>query len=206
MFIDNCFEKHTRTSINTPSTCLLFALFTLILLNGESLSHAGLITCGSAQREAGLDSAESCITGSGNATAATIDSEYPRPEDWTIVGDVSGANGTNDLLTVEVTSGSWGDGDASGTWEIDSSFWTTYGEAVISMHVGNGGGDPDHWSWLITHGETSGTWYYDKISGGGGGLSNLHLYGVGDPIPEPATMGLAFLALGVTFRIQRSLL
>ena len=44
------------------------------------------------------------------------------------------------------------------------------------MHVGNGQGDPDWWFFDITQGETAGTFSYDRLSGGGGGLSNLFLW------------------------------
>lgn len=173
-------------------------VLSIVLLGFANSSYAALITCGSAEREAGLDSAVSCVTGTGNSTAATTDSEYPRaPYTWTTRGDIAGADGTDDLLTVSLTAGSWGSFPAAGTWAIDSSFWTIYAEAAISLHVGNGDGDPDHWTWLITPGETSGTWSYEKLSGGGGGLSNLHLYGV---VPEPSSaillvIGLSGLAL-----------
>jgi hypothetical protein len=52
--------------------------------------------------------------------------------------------GTDGFLTVKLTSGSWGQSPAAGTWAISPDFWAKYGEAVISIHVGNGGGDPNH--------------------------------------------------------------
>ena len=85
---------------------------------------------------------------------------------WTQKGELTAA-GSNDLLTITLTSGGFGSGDASGTWAISSSFWNTYGQAVISTHVGQGQGDPDAWMFLITPGELSGTWSYDIRTGGG---------------------------------------
>jgi hypothetical protein len=110
--------------------------------------------------------------------------------------------GTNDLLTV--TADSWGV-DVEGQWFIDDSFWSTYSRAVITMHVGQGGGNPDAFAWLITPGETSGSFSYERISGTGGGLSNMFLFGSGDPlrVPEPGTLallGLGLLGLGVVRR------
>ena len=52
------------------------------------------------------------------------------------------------------------------------------------MHVGKGGGNPDAFAWLITPGETSGTFSYERIAGTGGGLSNLFLWGSGDAAPS----------------------
>ena len=48
-----------------------------------------------------------------------------------------------------------------------------FDSAVISMHIGEGAGDPDHWAWLIADNDLSGTWSIDYISGGtgkGGGM------------------------------------
>ena len=48
--------------------------------------------------------------------------------------------GINDLFTVMVTNGTFGAGNVGGTWAINPLFWTTWGKAVISAHVGEGGG------------------------------------------------------------------
>ncbi|WP_323816085.1 hypothetical protein [Cellvibrio sp. NN19] len=117
---------------------------------------------------------------------------------WVKEGELTG-NGTNDLFSVSLTSGSWGNSDVAGTWSIDSSFWTLHGLAVITMHVGEGNGDPDYFAWAIEKGATSGTFSYTDLDGRGGGLSNLFLFGGGVPttttnIPLPESgMGMLML-------------
>jgi hypothetical protein len=100
---------------------------------------------------------------------------------WELEGKIAGANGTNESLTVALLTGAWGGQSASGTWGIAPGFWTTYGNAVITLHAGNGGGEPDHFSFLVEPGESSGTWTYQVNSGTGGGFSNLRLFGNGEP-------------------------
>ncbi|MBL9189745.1 MAG: VPDSG-CTERM sorting domain-containing protein [Opitutaceae bacterium] len=121
---------------------------------------------------------------------------------WTSAGERTSA-GTDNFFTVNLLAGSFGSGDASGTWSIAPSFWSTYGSAVISVHVGQGQGDPDYWMFGIPANTLSGTWAYDIFSGGGGGLSNIKLWGSGTPRP-PVTQGvpdggftLALLGLGL---------
>lgn len=154
------------------------------------LASAGEITCGIAgERTATLDSAEVCHIGLKNPKDSTIKSYFGG--DWTNLGGVTSKTGpTVSYLTFTLLSGSWGDAEdpASGTWAIAPEFWTEYGSAVLSIHVGNGGGDPDHFAWSITQGQTSGDWSYTLWSGTGGGLSNMHLWGSGEPaptLPEP---------------------
>ena len=89
-------------------------------------------TCGTSQRTATLDSADSCTSVgpvTGTPQAADVLAQYPG-DAWTNRGSLSGSNGTNDLFTV--TASGWGN-NVTGTWAIDSSFWTNYGEAVIVM-------------------------------------------------------------------------
>lgn len=127
---------------------------------------------------------------------------------WFKEGELT-APGTNDWLTVTLAPGSsWGNGPLTGTWEINPLFWATYGSAVITMHVGNGAGDPDWFLWEVTSQATSGTFSYERKSGGGGGLSNLFLWGSGTPtrtnVPDAgATLGLLALSLSVAGMARR---
>jgi hypothetical protein len=173
------------------------------------------ITGTAGQREAWLSSA---VWGgafsqvSGTATATQINTLFPEPTPWLKQGDVnaSTAGGINQYLTVTLDSGmTWGTGPTSGSWAIDPTFFSVFGSAAISMHAGNGGGDPDVFAWLITPGTTSGHWRYVRSAGGGGGLSNLTLWGNGTPnnVPEAGStvilLVLGFLALGFLHRKQR---
>ena len=104
---------------------------------------------------------------------------------WTNEGVLAMSDGTNDLLTVDVTNGSWGP-DADGVFYIDPSFWTLYGRGALSFHVGEGAGDPDYWVFELVPGFTGtlqipGTFDLDRLTGSGGGLSNINLWGTGTP-------------------------
>lgn len=170
--------------------------------------NAGAVTCSpSNERVATLDDAVLCATRNGpNAninTPADVDSLI---DDlgfaWVKEGELT-APGTNDLF--RISADSWGT-DVSGNWYIDASFWTMYSRAVISMHVGEGGGNPDAFAWLITPGETSGTFSYERVNGKGGGLSNLFLWGSGTPttsVSEPNVALLLLLGLISMFIVRR---
>lgn len=159
-------------------------------------ANASTITCGNQYRTASLTSAEACFTGSGNTKLSHIEDYFDG--EWDPLGGVSSST-TNGYLTVNLLTGSWGSGGPiTGTWAIDQSFWSVYGTASLSIHVGNGRYDPDHFAWLITDGQTSGTWSYTKLSGNGGGLSNMHLWGSGEPkvdVAEPSLLMLIVVGL-----------
>jgi len=169
-----------------------------------AVANASTITCGNQYREATLASAESCFIGSGNTQEDDIEGYFGG--DWDHLGGVASST-TNGYLTVNLLSGTWGSGGPiSGTWAIDQSFWTVYGSASLSIHVGNGSYDPDHFAWLITEGQTFGTWSYAKLRGNGGGLSNMHLWGSGEPdfeVSEPSLLLLMMLGLISVFVARR---
>lgn len=180
----------------------LLSLLTLVAAGTPSLTHAVAITLPGVsgyQRTATLDSATSGTFGTGPGNIFAVEGATGL--------DLTASDG---LFTVNILSGAWGSTAASGTWTIGSSFWSTYADAVISMHVGNGGGDPDFFAWVIERGQTSGTWSYTKLTGHGGGLSNLHLYGSGvaSRVPDSAStlalLGVGLGALGIFARRRKA--
>ena len=177
-----------------------YLAFALVSCMWSTVASSGEITClPNDQRVFTLSDAIECKTlNSVNLhSSEQIDALYDDLGDpWAKEGEVTGA-GSNDLFTV--TADSWGV-NVEGEWFIAAPFWETYGRAVITAHVGQGGGNPDAFAWLITPGETSGSFDYERISGTGGGLSNMFLFGsrerlVITAVPEPAT--LALLSLGL---------
>jgi hypothetical protein len=162
----------------------------------SSLAIAGEITClPDDQRVATLSDAIECKTLNdvNLHSPAQIDALFDDlGSSWVKEGELTAA-GSNDLFTV--TADSWGT-NVNGQWFIAGSFWQTYGRAVITMHVGHGGGNPDAFAWLITPGQLNGDFSYEKIAGGGGGLSNLFLFGSGDPVSvDPHSVSESNIAL-----------
>lgn len=177
----------------------------LLLLASFNISANPIIgdTCGVPDREATLSSAAQCAYGSGNPDATDIVSYWG--DTWTNEGELT-SDDTNKYLTASSDVG-WGAIPNNGDWSIAADFWTIYDSAVITMHIGNGAGDPDHFAWLMDSNSTSGTWSVADITGGtgkGGGLSNLKLWGAGTAsVPEPsiiALFGLGLLGLGFARR------
>lgn len=170
-----------------------------------SYSSAGEIQCEpSDQRVAILSDAVECNTANSINlnTSADLNTLFSVNYTWVKEGELTGA-GSNDLFSV--TSNGWGT-DVDGNWFIDSSFWTLYSTAVITMHVGEGGGNPDAFAWIITPGETSGYFSYHRVDGKGGGLSNLFLFGTGVPeirVPEANQLLLLFLGLATILLARR---
>ena len=159
-------------------------------------AQAGVISCGDTYRQASLGSAESCEAQTIGSTAKKADIDAIFGGSWTKVGELKAAGG-NEWLSITGTG--WGSGAASGTWAIDPAFWLTYGSAVISMHVGGGQKNAvDNFEWLVTPETLSGTWSYSKLTGKGGGLSNIKLWGSGTPtvnVPEPGSVLLLLIGL-----------
>ena len=156
-------------------------------------ADAASITCptaGTFDRQATMTNVEACkyvgpITGTPDASS--VATQFGGS--WTNEGGVTG-NASNDLLTVGLNSGAWGALPVAGTLNLDDAFWSMYGRAVITIHLGNGSGDPDWFFFELTHGATAADFSVVKISGGGGGLSNINLWGSGTPFEqcdEPCT-------------------
>jgi PEP-CTERM motif len=178
-------------------------------------AQASSITCAGSERSLSLGDATLCTQGvDANPDGALINAQGGLwAGSWSNEGQLTGS-GTNDFFTVNVLAGSFGAGNVSGTWTIAPAFWTTWGTGVISAHVGQGGGDPDWWLFLLEPGDTAGTWSYVIGAGTGGGLSNIKLWGSGSPnvspdqqlisTPEPASLILLGTSLiGLAFAVSR---
>lgn len=167
------------------------------------IAHATPITCGDPSvREATLSPAQSCRTAvdvgdTGNPNANDIRDAYAGGA-WTALGDI----------TVDsFNAGAFGRNNVDLDWSIDPGHWADFGQIVVSIHVGNGGGDPDWFAWLLETHATTGNLVYDRISGGGGGFSNIKAWGRGErtrraPVSEPTT--LALLSLGLLIGVCRA--
>jgi hypothetical protein len=204
-------DKHGSEgdAMKTQGTAALTAAFGCLALLWAGCVSAGTITClPDDQRVATLSDAAQCKTlNSVNLSSpAQIDALFDDLGDPWIQEGVLNDVGSNDLLTV--TADSWGV-DVDGSWYLDPSFWRTYSRAVITLHVGQGGGNPDAFAWLITPGTEAGLFSYTRIAGTGGGLGNLSLFGSGEPlfVAEPGTLallGLGLAGLGLSRRRRKT--
>lgn len=151
--------------------CLAF------LLGSTSFATAGVITCNDKYRTASVGSADGCYSQVLGSTAKQGDINTIFGGNWAQVGELT-TSGSNSFLSVS----GWGSSKAGGTWSINPDFWQQFGSAVISVHVGGGQKNAvDNFEWLITPGTFDGSWSYAKLTGKGGGLSNIKLWGSGTP-------------------------
>ena len=190
---------------------------TALLITGLAFqSHAAIIQCGTGDRTAfigDVDESVTCSTGTGNATADDINGYFGG--DWKIAAELEGGDDESgfigtDVFNATVTHGSWGNAPVGGTFNIGNAFWASNDSAVLSMHIGDGGGDPDHFAWAyVTRADfVSGSgifgigFSWDGISLdtsfpsgdstiSGMGLSNFKLWGQ-EPVsvPEPSIIAL----------------
>ena len=164
-------------------------------------------TCGAPDRTATLSSSTSCSYDSAvNFGDTDIDNIFPA-DSWSKVSELEDPGSFTDGAFSATADNGWGSIPNGGTWSIDQSFWDIYDEAVISMHVGQGGGNPDAWAWLVTPETLNGSWSLSFVDGGsikGGGLSNLKLWGRKSiAVPEPAVTSLLALGLAAMFATRR---
>ena len=185
-------------------------------------AQASTITCpttGSPDRQATVTGALSCVTmGPVTGTPKAGDLAAAFGGTWFDAGHFSAGEGTNGWLTIDVTNGAFGSLPVSGTWSINPLLWQLpNARAALTFHLGGGQGDPDWFMFEIVPGVTSGTFDIVKLSGQGGGFSNIVLWvdpiqggACGEaapcspaPVPEPASLlllGTGLAAIGMRLR------
>jgi hypothetical protein len=147
-----------------------------------------------------LSSSVACMTdGNSNPTASAVNALDPTASDWVqLERDSSASNAASGLLTTNASFTGLPSGKA---WFLSSSFWNTYGAAVIALRADPDDGDKEWVGFLLQANTTSGTFSINGPSRSD--LSSLVLFGRGTPsgsrlaanVPEPGTLGLLGLGL-----------
>jgi hypothetical protein len=147
-----------------------------------------------------LSSSVACMTdGNSNPTASAVNALDPTASDWVqLERDSSASNAASGLLTTNASFTGLPSGKA---WFLSSSFWNTYGAAVIALRADPDDGDKEWVGFLLQANATSGTFSINGPSRSD--LSSLVLFGRGTPsgsrlaanVPEPGTLGLLGLGL-----------
>ena len=199
----------------------LLALALTTFIGFSSYASAGAMSCGDSAgtttRTWSFNSAAACGHGEGNPQfSSDIENlgglfNLGNSADWTLANGISKDGDSSAWLNVSLLTGNWGDKDITATWTLAAGFWQAFGNAVFTVHVGQGPQDIDDFgAFVITQGQYTGTWAFKQVNGQGGGLSNATLWTAGsgtvenpqDPpsVPEPGTLlllGSALLGLGV---------
>ena len=202
-------------SIMSKVAVSVAALMALSLANGAdamTLYSTTPSTCASVAIEDlrfSLSGSTACMTdGSSNPTANAINALDPTASDWAQVErDSSASNAAGGLLTTNASFAGLPSGRA---WSLSSSFWNTYGAAVIALRADPDDGEKKWVGFQLQAGSTSGTF---SITGpSGSDLSALVLFGRGaqgaEKVPasvrEPGTLALLGLGLvGLVFGRRR---